>query len=85
MKLALKREKDHPGDALPIYKRQVKAHILLATSGNYTEAVKMVQKVQKTMERTGQHKEFVDYIQTIKKEYGLKRNLMKLLNDKVHM
>jgi len=85
MGLALMREKDHPEDVIPIYKRQVESLILLKPGGKYDDAVKMMQRIREIMRRMGQEREFADYVQAIKKEHGLKRSLMKLLVEKIRL
>lgn len=79
LKLAAVREKDHPADAVPVYKRMVEPIILRMKNDAYEEATRMVKHIGELMRGLGRHAEFAAYLADVKLRHKPKRNLMKLL------
>jgi uncharacterized Zn finger protein len=81
MELAAKREKEHPADAITVYQRQVDRIINKKENWAYSEAVKLLKKIQKMMTPLGRDKEFLEFVADIRVRHKPKRNLMKLLDQ----
>jgi hypothetical protein len=79
MDLAEKREKAHPGDALPIYQREVESTLREAHADAYVSAVKLLKKIQQVMGRMGARAAFATYLETVRGAHGRKRNFVRLL------
>ncbi len=79
LELAKIREKDHPDDAVNVYKRLVEPVIEQKNNHAYDEAYRMVKKIRELMDRTGRPAEFVMYVGDLRLRHKPKRNLMKLL------
>lgn len=82
MRLAAEREDDHPGDAVPIYQREVEHLIDTKTNGGYADAVKTMTRIRDLLSRAGRPGEFAAYSSDIRASHKPKRNLMKLLDAK---
>jgi uncharacterized Zn finger protein len=80
MDLAAKREKDHPEDVLPIYRRQVERTLDRKNNQAYQEAVALLRKVRGLMVRTGDEPGFSRYLASLRAAHKPKRNFMKLLD-----
>lgn len=81
MKLVALREKDHPLDALQVYRAEIKR--LLDNTGSspdYSGVVRLVRRMRELMSRIGREREFAAYLDEIRTVYKRKRNLMKLLD-----
>jgi len=78
--LAVKREPDHPADALPIYQREV--NMLLETKRNdgYQAAVDLLERIRTLMIRLGAERDFPAYLASVRAAHGRKRNFTKLLD-----
>ena len=79
LKLAAVREKDHPADAVPVYKQMVEPIILRMKNDAYEEATRMVKHIGELMRGLGKQAEFSAYLADVKLRHKPKRNLMKLL------
>lgn len=79
LKLADKRAKDHPEDALSIYRRQIEPAVDQKNNAAYEEAVKYLRIVCDLMNRLGRSDEFAAYLTSIRTAHKPKRNFMKLL------
>lgn len=80
LKLAALREGEHPQDALPVYRDEIRR--LLDNAGyspDYTAVVRLVRRVRELMNRIGREAEFAAYLNELRAVYKRKRNLMKLL------
>ena len=80
MKLAHLREKDHPQDALQVYRGEIKR--LLEEMGlnpDYAGVVRLVRQVRELMVALDREHEFAVYLNELRTVYKRKRNLIKLL------
>ncbi len=82
LELADKRSGKYPEEAIPIYKMKVEKSINTRNSYNYDEAVSYIIKIKKLMKKTGQNKQFDEYIRKLRAVYKRKRNLIALLDEK---
>jgi tetratricopeptide (TPR) repeat protein len=80
LELARLREKEHPADAVDVYKRLVDPVIEQKNDEAYTEAFRMVGKIYELMGRLGKPAEFQSYLANLRLRHKPKRNLMKLLD-----
>lgn len=80
LKLAAKREKKHPEDALPVYQRQIEPTLDGKNNEAYREAVGLLRKVRELMVRLGREDEFTTYLNEVRAAHKPKRNFMKLLD-----
>lgn len=80
MELARKRERDHPEDALIVYRQRIEAMLSWANSAVYQEAVEILQQIQGVMAHLGRSSEFARYFQSVRATHKRKRNFMKLLD-----
>lgn len=80
MELAARREREHPEDALPIYRRQVEPALDRKNNQGYGEAVELLKKLRELMTRLGENVEFARYMDSIRAAHKRKRNFIKLLD-----
>lgn len=80
LELARLREKDHPDEVIPIYQDEVERTIGEKNNRAYADAVALMWKVRKLMQRASMDEEFPKYVQQVKEAHKPKRNLMKLLD-----
>lgn len=80
LELAAAREKDHPGDAAPIYRRLIETAVGQTNNAAYDEAIKLVKKLKPLMVRTGKPVDFAQYVAFLRAKYKAKRNFIKLLD-----
>lgn len=80
--LAQEREKDHPGDAAPIYLRQAELEVSRITNGDYDNPVALLIRTAAVMKRIGASAEFVRQIDLLRLKYKAKRNFVKLLDQR---
>ena len=80
-RLAEAREKDHPEDALAVYGEQLKPALQWALPSAYEQVVDILRKIQKLMVRIGKQGEFASLLQSVRSQYKLRRNLIKLLDS----
>ncbi len=64
--LAVKRESDHPADALPIYQREVNAFLDTKRNEGYEAAVEVLRRIRKVMIRLGGEREFPAYLASVR-------------------
>jgi len=67
-------------DATKVYQRLVGPIIERTNNDAYREAVGLIKKTRKLMKRTGDDKEFKQYIADIRTEFKRKRNFMAMLD-----
>ncbi|MDQ4064009.1 MAG: hypothetical protein M3122_09035 [Actinomycetota bacterium] len=79
LKLAAARERDHPQDAISVYRDRIEALIDQKNKGAYREAHDLILKVRDLMRRTGREPEFAAYLGSVRAAHRRKRNLMTLL------
>ena len=82
LNLAEAREKDHPGDAAPIYLRQVEEEVSRTTNGDYNNPVALLIRTAGVMKRIGASAEFARQLDTLRVKYKIKRNFIKLLDKR---
>ena len=80
--LAEAREKDHPGDAAPIYLRQVEAELSRIVNGKYDNPVALLIRAAGVMKRIGASAEFARQLDALRFKYKVKRNFIKLLDKR---
>jgi len=80
LELAKVREKDHPEDAIDIYKRQIEPTLARKNNWSYEEAVKYLRKINGLMKRIGRGEAFGDYLLALRVDHKRKINFMKLLD-----
>jgi len=80
MKLAAVREQDHPQDALSIYREHIAPLVEMTNNAAYEQAVELLSKIRKLMDRLGRETEFDDYLAALRVEFKRKRNFIKLLD-----
>jgi hypothetical protein len=82
LQLAAAREKDHPADAAPIHLKHAEALVAVRTNGRYEDVVDLLVKAAAAMKQTGRSEEFVSRLEALRVKYKIKRNFIKLLNQK---
>jgi uncharacterized Zn finger protein len=80
MRLAKHREKDHPADALAIYRRQIDPIVGRTNNGAYQEAIELLHTIKILMARLDQQDQFAAYLADLRKTYKPKRNFLAMLN-----
>jgi tetratricopeptide (TPR) repeat protein len=78
--LAVKREPEHPDDALPIYQREVDTMLDTKRNEGYEAAVKLLGRIRALMTRLGNEGTFPGYLAAVRAAHGRKRNFIKLLD-----
>jgi uncharacterized Zn finger protein len=81
LRLAEKRQKDHPEDALSVYMQRIEPLIQQTNNSAYAEAVKLIKKVKDLMLRLKLEPQLAQYLAHLQKTYKSKRNFIKLLSD----
>ena len=81
MELAARREAGHPEDVLPIYQRQIEHLINVKKNHTYADAVALLHRVKKLLDRLDRGSEFAAYLAAVRAAHKPKRNLMKLLDE----
>jgi uncharacterized Zn finger protein len=79
LELAAKREQEHPEDALPIYQQRIEPTLQQKNKEAYREAIGLLKKVERLMERLGRKAEFARYLESVRAEHKAKRNFVKML------
>ena len=80
LKLAAAREGDHPGDAVPIYRRLIETAVGQTNNASYDEAIKLLKRLKPLVARSGMPADFGQYVALLRAKYKAKRNFIKLLN-----
>ena len=82
LRLAATREKEHPEDAAPIYLKQAESAVAATSNGRYEDSVGLLVKAAAVMRRTGRSAEFVRHLDALRVKYKIKRNFIKLVEQK---
>lgn len=82
LELAGKREKDHPEDALAVYRARIEPLVEPTTNGDYAEPVRLLLRVRRLMTRLGRQDEFARDVRHLRTTYKRKRNFLKLLDER---
>jgi uncharacterized Zn finger protein len=77
LELARRREKNHPEDAIEIYKRQVVPLVERTNNRSYEEAVGFLTKIYHLSEQTDQLDDFHQLLSQLKFQFKRKRNFIK--------
>ncbi|MBI1367098.1 MAG: hypothetical protein GC162_00440 [Planctomycetes bacterium] len=80
MTLAKHREKDHPADALAIYRKQIDPMVNQTGNDAYREATGLVRTIGQLMIQLGERKQFAAYLAEVRATHKRKRNFMKMLD-----
>ena len=80
MELAKRRQKDHPADALAIYRRHIDPMVSRTNNEAYREAFDLLHTIKVLMARLDQHDQFAAYLADLRKTYKPKRNFMAMLD-----
>jgi len=81
LELAKIREKEHPTDALKIYKDRIAPKVEETNNQAYEQAVNWIKKVKQLMSQLDKESEFEDYLCELRVNYKIKRNFIKLLDS----
>ena len=82
LRLAAAREKEHPEDAAPIYLKSAEAGIAATSNGRYEDPVSLLAKTAAVMKRLERGAEFVRTLEALRLKYKIKRNFIKLIEQK---
>ena len=80
--LAMTRERDHPGDAAPIYLRQIETDLSRIDNGKYDNTVALLIRMAGVMKRIGASAEFARQLEAFRFKYRVKRNFIRLLDER---
>ena len=80
MKLAAGREKDHPADAIEVYRKWIDPIVDMKDNRACEEAAALLRKMKTLMNRLKQDAEFTDFLLGVRVMHKQKRNFMKLLD-----
>ncbi len=78
--LAKRREKKHPEDAIPIYRRQIEPILKQTNKDAYREATKLLLHLRDLMRRVDREDDFATDLASIRAAHKRKRNFMKELD-----
>jgi tetratricopeptide (TPR) repeat protein len=82
LRLAAVREKEYPADAAPIYLKQADAAVATTRNGRYEDSVDLLMKAASVMRRIDAGKEFAAHLEALRVKYKIKRNFIKLIEQK---
>lgn len=82
LRLAAKREKEHPEDAAPVYLKYAEAGVAATSNGRYEDSVSLLAKAAAVMKRMDRSPEFVRHLEALRAKYKIKRNFIKLVEQK---
>jgi uncharacterized Zn finger protein len=82
LRLAAVRENDYPADAAPIYLKQADAAVAATRNGRYEDSVDLLVKAASVMRRINAGKEFAAHLEALRVKYKIKRNFIKLIEQK---
>ncbi|MGC2165448.1 MAG: DUF6880 family protein [Gallionella sp.] len=80
LKLAVVREEEHPGDAVPVYRRLIEKAVEQTNNAAYDEAIKLVNRLKPLLVRLESPADFGQYLVWLRAKYKAKRNFIKLLD-----
>lgn len=79
MQLASALEKNRPGEAAAIYAARIDTMFECADNDRYRLAVRHLQRIKALLEEAGEANRFVPVLEGVKKKYGRRPNLMRML------
>jgi hypothetical protein len=80
LRLAKRREADHPLDAITVYTRDVERHIARKNRTGYRAAVRQLSRIRELAEQAGSPETAAAIVDRVRVEHRQKRNLMSLLD-----
>jgi uncharacterized Zn finger protein len=80
MELAKTRERNHPDDAIAIYRRRIEPTLDRKNNDAYREAVQLLRRIRGLMAGLGREAEFAAYLGSLRTSHKPKRNFIKLLD-----
>lgn len=81
IKLAELRSKEHPQDAITVYRRQIARLVQQTNNHSYEEAIELIKKVKPLMMRVSGASSVSDYLAELRVIFKVKRNFMKMLDQ----
>jgi uncharacterized Zn finger protein len=81
LRLAAKREKEHPEDAAPVYLKYAEEGVAAVRNGRYEEPVQLLARAAAVMKRLDRGAEFVRALEALRAAYKIKRNFIKLVEQ----
>ncbi|MCK4785628.1 MAG: hypothetical protein KAV87_17875 [Desulfobacteraceae bacterium] len=81
MELAKHREKDHPADAVAIYRKHVEVTLEVTNNHAYREATKLLRKIKQLLSLMGQDNDFVEYLTEVRNQHKRKRNFIAMIRS----
>jgi len=82
LRLATAREREYPEDAAPIYLKLAEAAVAATSNGRYEDSVGLLVKAAAVMRRTDRGREFTQHLEALRVKYKIKRNFIKLIEQK---
>lgn len=79
IRLAGLREEAYPRDAIAVYQQLIGPIVNRTNNDAYAEAIGLLQRVKKLMDKLGEGGDFRQYLTRVRAEYRRKRNFIKLL------
>jgi uncharacterized Zn finger protein len=76
-----KREKNHPEDAVAVYRSRIDPILGRKNNEAYAEAFGLLKKIRALLVQLGRNEEFARYLTAVRAAHKPKRNFMKLLDD----
>ena len=79
LKLADKRAKQHPDDAIKIYRNQIESAVSKTNKKAYSVAVHYLKKIRTLMTQSGREKAFSSYLNTLRTTHKRKRSFIAMI------
>lgn len=80
LQLAAQREKQHPEDAIQVYRNLIESSVNQTNNAAYAQAVNHLKKVEKLMKKTNRENAFKNYLSGLRTTYKRKRNFIAMIN-----
>ena len=80
LRLASKRERKHPADALGVYRARLEPTLAGGGPTAYREAIELLDKIRALLGRMGRGDDFASYRAEIRAAHRQKRGFLKLLD-----
>lgn len=81
IKLAELRAKEHPQDAITVYRRQIARLVQQTNNNSYGEALELIKKIKPLMVRVSGASSVGNYLAELRGIFKAKRNFMKMLDQ----
>ncbi len=78
--LAQRREREHPEDALAVYRSLIEPALAPKNDAAYAEATALLRKMRDLLQRAGHRGEFADELVAVRAAHRRKRNFMRMLD-----